>query len=58
MPRKKKIFTDKAGNSLVKNPDKSFSVENALGKRVTGKEFHKFIKKNKRTKKDIFNIYS
>lgn len=40
------LKTDKAGNSIVSNWDGSISVTNAQGKRVTGKDSTKFLKKH------------
>jgi hypothetical protein len=52
---KKTLYTDKAGNSLVRESDGSVSVKNRKGSRVTGSEFDKFIKQNPKAKRSLFD---
>jgi|APSaa5957512535_1039671.scaffolds.fasta_scaffold49501_3 hypothetical protein len=52
---KRKIHTDKAGNSLVKNSDGSYSVENKKGKRVNKKDTTKWLNKNKKAQKGFWS---
>ena len=52
---RKKVHSDKAGNSLVKNSDGSYSVENKHGKRVNKKDTVKWLNKNKKAQSSFWS---